>query len=89
MPSYTMPDRAFAMIAFPLPVTENLLRKYGYDDTAFNVAFAYDPEEAAGFIARDLDRIIATWPGDQYELDHLRGFVREFRDRPVPPGAPG
>ena len=81
--------RAVAVIGFNLPTIAAVLDRGGWPDTCFDVRFAYDHEEAAGFVARDIDKIVADWHGTTEELAHLQAFVREFANRPAPPGAPG
>ena len=68
------------MIGFPLPTVIAVLERGcpSFGDAAFNVTFAYDHEEAAGFVAADWERITADWHGTAHELRFLRGFVRAF-----------
>ena len=52
-----------------------LLHDNGFAETAFNLDFAYDDDEARLFLGNDLDRIRQGWTGDDEGLRAIEGFL--------------
>jgi glycerophosphoryl diester phosphodiesterase len=68
-------------IGFPLETASAILERYCPKvDTYLDVKNAYDHQEAAGFLRRDWDHIVANWNGPQENLLFLQAFVRMFAD---------
>lgn len=72
-------DRTIAVIGYPLDTVAASLERGGMDEAAFNVSFAYDHEEAAGFVADALDELdVSEWTSSAVEWEFVRSFARIF-----------
>lgn len=49
-------------------------------NAAFNVALAYDANEAAHYLEKDIDAIARNWEGTDTDLEFIFNFVKRFRD---------
>lgn len=47
------------------------------EDTSFNVQFATDLDEAAGFLAEDIEQIEDEWQGTHHDLMKVYAFINE------------
>jgi hypothetical protein len=52
-----------------------LLHDHDFWETAFNVDFAYDDDEARLFLANDIDRIRQGWTGENEGLRTIEAFL--------------
>lgn len=52
-----------------------LLHDHGFVETAFNLDFADDDDEARLFLGNDIDHIRQGWTGDEQGLRAIEGFL--------------
>jgi hypothetical protein len=71
--------REIRALSYSLPTVAALLERASTDtNTGLDIASGVGHEEAAAFVAADIDAITASWTGTEHELAYLRAFVADF-----------